>query len=109
MDTYVHVTTHGDDDDDDGDDEFNISQVYVACIKPLDGRRGKYVLLMAHFSDDDIPPVSHRLNKAHHAKVLHDLSETPHPWRAFTQNEADIGSMYAYLARFREFMQSFEI
>jgi hypothetical protein len=98
MDIYVHVTTHGDDDD----DEFDISQIYVACIKPLDGRRGKYVLLMAYLSDDEIPHVSHRLNEARHAKVLQDLSMAPHPWRAFTKNEADIDSPYAYPTRFLE-------
>jgi hypothetical protein len=39
------------------DEEFDVSHIFVVCIKSLPGRRGKYRLFMTHFSDDDIPPV----------------------------------------------------
>jgi hypothetical protein len=39
------------------DEEFDVSHISVVCIKSLPGRRGKYLLFMTHFSDDDIPPV----------------------------------------------------
>ena len=45
------------------DEEFDVSHISVVCIKSLPGRRGKYLLFMTHFSDDDIPPVWHRLNE----------------------------------------------
>jgi hypothetical protein len=37
------------------DDEFEVFHIFVVCIKSLLGRRGKYLLFMTHFSDDDIP------------------------------------------------------
>jgi hypothetical protein len=41
----------------DGDDkEFDVSHISVVCIKSLPGCRGKYLLFMTHFNDDDIPP-----------------------------------------------------
>jgi hypothetical protein len=41
-----------------GDDgEVDISHIYDVCVKSLPGRRGKYLLFMTHFSDDDIPLV----------------------------------------------------
>jgi hypothetical protein len=59
------------------DDEFVVSHIYDVCIKSLHGRRGKYLLFMTHFIDDDIPPVMHRLNEVHRTKTLQDLLETP--------------------------------
>jgi hypothetical protein len=41
------------------DEEFDVSHISAVCIKSLPGRRGKYLLFMTHFSDDDIPPVWH--------------------------------------------------
>jgi hypothetical protein len=38
-------------------EEFEASHISVVCIKSLHGRRGKYLLFMPHFSDDDIPHV----------------------------------------------------
>jgi hypothetical protein len=34
-------------------EEFEVSQISVVCIKSL--RRGKYLLFMTHFGDEDIP------------------------------------------------------
>jgi hypothetical protein len=40
------------------DEEFDVSHIFVVCInKSLHGRRGKYLLFMTHFRDDDIPLV----------------------------------------------------
>jgi hypothetical protein len=39
------------------DEEFDISHIFAVCIKSLPGRRGKYLLFMTHFRDDDIPHV----------------------------------------------------
>jgi hypothetical protein len=40
------------------DDEFGVFLVFVVCIKSLlPGHRGKYVLFMTHFNDNDIPQV----------------------------------------------------
>jgi hypothetical protein len=39
------------------DEEFDVSHISDVCIKSISGRRGKYLLYMTHFSDDDIPPV----------------------------------------------------
>jgi hypothetical protein len=48
------------------DDEFEVSHIFVVCIKSLPGRRGKYYLLfITHFNDDDIPHVLYRLNEVH--------------------------------------------
>jgi hypothetical protein len=69
----------------DGDDEeFDVSHISVACIKALHGRRGKHLLLMTHFRDDDIPHVWHRLNEVHRTKTLQDFLETP-PWHKFAK------------------------
>jgi hypothetical protein len=63
---YRSTTTDCPGDYSKGDDEeFDISHIYVVCIKPLPRREGKYLLFMTHFSDDDIPPVWHRLNEVH--------------------------------------------
>jgi hypothetical protein len=45
---------------DGADEEFDVSHISDVCIKSLRGRRGKYLLFMTHFSDDDIPHVWHR-------------------------------------------------
>jgi hypothetical protein len=39
------------------DEEFDVSHISVVCVKSLHGRRGKYLLFMTHFSDDEIPHV----------------------------------------------------
>jgi hypothetical protein len=39
------------------DDEFEVSNIYAVCIKSLPSRRGKYLLFMTLFCDDNIPPV----------------------------------------------------
>jgi hypothetical protein len=39
------------------DEEFDVSHICVMCVKSLPRRRGKYLLFMTHFSDDDIPPL----------------------------------------------------
>jgi hypothetical protein len=59
------------------DEEFEVSHIYVVCIKSLPGRRGKYFLFMTHFSIDDIPRVWHRLNEVHRTTGLQELLETP--------------------------------
>jgi hypothetical protein len=61
----VPVTIHEGDDE-----EFDVSHIFVVCIKSLLGRRGKHLLFMTHFSDDDIPPVWHRLNEVHRTTAL---------------------------------------
>jgi hypothetical protein len=43
------------------DEEFDVSHIFVVCVKSLPRRRGKYLLFMTHFRDDDIPPDWHRL------------------------------------------------
>jgi hypothetical protein len=52
------------------DEEFDVSHIYDVCIKSLHGRRGKYLLIMTHFSDYDIPLVWHRLNEVHRTTTL---------------------------------------
>jgi hypothetical protein len=39
------------------DEEFDVSHILDVCMKSLRGRRGKYLLFMTHFNDDDIPHV----------------------------------------------------
>jgi hypothetical protein len=39
------------------DEELDVSHIFDVCVKSLPGRRGKYLLFMTHFSDDDIPLV----------------------------------------------------
>jgi hypothetical protein len=77
------------------DDVSNISDV---CIQLLTGRRGKYLLFMPHFNDDDIPHVWHLLNEVHRTKALHKFMETPQ-WHAFTQTQEYIDFMRAHPAR----------
>jgi hypothetical protein len=68
----VPVTVHEGDDE-----EFDVSHIIVVCIKSLPGRRGKDLFFIAHFCDDDIPPVWHRLNEVHRTTALQDFLETP--------------------------------
>jgi hypothetical protein len=79
------------------DEEFDVSQISVVCIKSLSGRQGKYLLFMTHFRDDDIPPLSHRLNEVHKTMALQDFLETPQ-WHKFAKHEAYIDFMHAHLA-----------
>jgi hypothetical protein len=37
------------------DEEFDMSHISAMCAKTLHGRRGKYLLFVTHFRDDDIP------------------------------------------------------
>jgi hypothetical protein len=69
------------------DDEFEVSHISVVCIKSLFGRRGKYLLFMTHFNDDDIPRVMHRLNDVHRTTALHNFRETLQ-WHTFAQTQA---------------------
>jgi hypothetical protein len=92
----VPVIVHGGDDE-----EFDVSHISVVCIKSPPGRRGKYVLFMTHFSDNDIPPVWHRLNEVHRTTALQDFLETPQ-WHKFAKTQAYIDFMHAYPARIPE-------
>jgi hypothetical protein len=86
----------------DGDDEeFDVSHISAVCIKSLPGRRGKYLLFMTHFSDDDIPLVWHRLNEVHRTTTLQDFLETPQ-WHKFAKTQTYINFMHANLARILE-------
>jgi hypothetical protein len=67
------------------DEEFDVSHISVVCIKSLHGRRGKYLLFMTHFRDDDFPPAWHRLNEVHRTTALQDFLETPQ-WHKFYQD-----------------------
>jgi hypothetical protein len=61
-----------------GDDkEFDVSHISAICIKSLPRRRGKYLIFMTHFSDDDIPHVWHRLNEVHRTTTSQDILEAP--------------------------------
>jgi hypothetical protein len=68
----VSVTTPKGDDE-----EFEVSHVFVVCMKWLPGRRGKYLFFMTHFNDDNTPLVWHRLNAVHRTTALQDFMETP--------------------------------
>jgi hypothetical protein len=83
------------------DEEFDVSHTYVVCIESLLGRRGKYLLFMTHFSDDDIPLVWHRLNEVHQTTTLQEFLEKPQ-WHNFAKTQAYINFMHAHLARIRE-------
>jgi hypothetical protein len=83
------------------DEEFDVSHISVVCIKSLPGRRGKYLLSITHFNDDDIPPVWHRLNEVHRTTALQDFLETPQ-WHTFAKTQAYIDFMHAHLARIPE-------
>jgi hypothetical protein len=66
------------------DEEFDVSHISAVCIKSLPRRRGKYLLFMTHFSDDDIPHVWHRLNEVHRTMALQEFLETPQ-WHKFAK------------------------
>jgi hypothetical protein len=69
------------------DEEFNVSHIYVVCIKSLLGRRGKSsnnVLFMTHFGDEDIPPLWHLLNEVHRTTALLYFLESPR-WHKFAK------------------------
>jgi hypothetical protein len=83
------------------DDEFDVSHISVVCIKSLPRRRGKYLLFMTYFRDDDIPFVSHRLNEVHRTTALQDFLETPQ-WHKFAETHAYIDFMHAHPARIHE-------
>jgi hypothetical protein len=83
------------------DEEFDVSHISVVCIKSLHGRRGKYLLFMTYFRDDDIPPVWHRLNEVHRTTALQDFLETPQ-WHKFAKTQAYINFMHAHPARIHE-------
>jgi hypothetical protein len=83
------------------DEEFDVSHKSVVCIKSLPGRRGKYLLFMMHFSDDDIPHVWHRLNEVHRTTALQNFLETPQ-WHKFAKTKAYIDFMHAHPARISE-------
>jgi hypothetical protein len=83
------------------DEEFDVSHISVVCIKSLPGRRGKYLLFMTQFSDDDIPPVWHRLNEVHRTTALQYFLETPQ-WHKFAKTRAYIDFMHAYPTRIPE-------
>jgi hypothetical protein len=68
----VHVTTPNGDDDD-----VEVSHIFALCIKLLHGRRGKYMLFMTHFNDNDIPRMWHQLNDVHRATTSQNFLETP--------------------------------
>jgi hypothetical protein len=81
-----------------GDHEkFDVSHIFAVCIKSLPRRRGKYLLFMIHFNDDDIPHVWHRLNEVHRTKALQDFLETPQ-WHKFANTQAYVDFMHAHLA-----------
>jgi hypothetical protein len=83
------------------DEEFDVSHICVVCIKSLPGRRGKYLLFMTHFNDDDIPPVWHRLNEVHRTTALQDFLETAQ-WQKFAKTQAYIDFMHPHPARIPE-------
>jgi hypothetical protein len=66
------------------DEEFDVSHIFVVCVTSLPGRRGKYLLFMTHFRDDDIPHVWRRLNEVHGTTALLDFLETPQ-WHKFAK------------------------
>jgi hypothetical protein len=92
----VPVTIHEGDDE-----EFDVSHIFAVCIKSLHGRRGKYLLFMTHFSDDDIPLVWHRLNEVQRTTALQDFLETPQ-WHKVAKTQAYIDFMHAHSARIHE-------
>jgi hypothetical protein len=58
------------------DDVFGVTHISVACIKSLLGLRGKYLLFMTHFDDDDIPLAWYRSNEVSRTTTLQDFLET---------------------------------
>jgi hypothetical protein len=83
------------------DEEFDVSHISAVCIKSLPGRRGKYLVFITHFNDDDIPPLCHRLNEVHQTTTSQDFLETPQ-WYKFAKTHAYIDFMHAHPARIHE-------
>jgi hypothetical protein len=83
------------------DEEFDVSHISAVSIKSLPRRRGKYLLFMTHFSDDDIPHVWHRLDEVHRTTTLQDFLETPE-WHKFAKTQAYIDFMHAHPTRIHE-------
>jgi hypothetical protein len=83
------------------DEEFDVSHISDVCIKWLHRQRGKYLLFVTHFGDDDIPPAWHRLNEVHRTTALQDLLETPQ-WHTFAMTLAYIDFMQAHPTRIPE-------
>jgi hypothetical protein len=77
------------------DEEFDVLHIFVVCIKSLPRRRGKYLLFMTHFSDNDILPVRHRLNEVHRTTPLQDFLETPQ-WHKFAKTQAYIDFVHTH-------------
>jgi hypothetical protein len=88
-----------------GNDEgFEVSHISTVCIKSSKtGRRGRYLLFMTHFIDDDIPPICHRLNEVHRTTALQDFLEAPQ-WHKFAKTHAYIDFMHAHPTRIPESM-----
>jgi hypothetical protein len=84
------------------DEEFDVSRIFIVCIKSLLGRRDKYLLFMTHFSDDDIPPVWHRMNEVHRITALQDFLETPAQWYKFANTQTYFDFMHAHPTRIHE-------
>jgi hypothetical protein len=83
------------------DEEFDVLHISTMCIQSLPGSRGKYLLFMTHFNDDDIPPIWHRLNEVHRTTTLQDFLETPQ-WHKFAKTQAYIDIMHAHPTRILE-------
>jgi hypothetical protein len=83
------------------DDEFDFFHISDVCIKSLPRRRGKYLLFMTPFNDDDIPPFKHRLNKVHRTTALQDFLETPQ-WHKVAKIEAYIYFMHDHPSHIHE-------
>jgi hypothetical protein len=84
------------------DDEFKVSHISAMCIKSLHGRRRKYLQIMTHFSDDDIPHVWHRLNEVYRTTASQEFLETPE-WHKFAKTHYMIVCMYSLLIPVRAF------
>jgi hypothetical protein len=76
-------------------EEFDVSHISVVCIYSLHGRRGKYLLSMTHFSEDNIPLVWHRLNEVRRTTALQEFLETPQ-WHKFAKTQVCIDFMHAH-------------
>ena len=83
------------------DEEFEVSHISDVCIKASLRRRGKYLLFMTYFIDDDIPHVWHQFNEVHRTTALQDFLETPQ-WHKFVKTQAYIDFMHAHPTRIHE-------
>jgi hypothetical protein len=81
------------------DEEFDVSHIFDVCIKSLPRCRGKYLLFMTHFTNDNITHVWHRLNEVHITTALQDFLGTPQ-WHKFAiKTQAYIDFMHVHPAR----------